>query len=149
MKTLPWFRGSVQWALPCPESGPLPPIWGYPCPLLPAPVDGSLCQGVGGLPCQLVGMLWSSPILPTQVCSTHTPWSHFWPRRCSYFMGNGALTPDGEWLFRSSSRKSGKFRCTPPAYWIRSYACAGGGIEAIKKQITGVTCFAKLNGIGG
>lgn len=33
---------------------------------------------------------------------------------CSSFMRNGAFTPDGEW-FHSSSRKSGKFCCTPAA----------------------------------
>ena len=56
---------------------------------------------------------------------------------------------DGEWYFYSSARKSGKILPHPCHLLIRSYACAGGGIEAIKKQITGVTCFAKLNGIGG
>ena len=141
---LPFAGGhtSVKPALPNEDpaliQGLLPQNAGYPCSLLPAPGGGSLCQGVGVLP---YTRLWAyfSPLVGMfrHLCL------------CSSCMRNGALSTDGEWFFHSSSRKSGKFRCTPPTYWIRSYACAGGGIEAVKKQITRVTCFAKLNGIGG
>ena len=64
---LPFAGGhtSVKPALPNEDpalvQGTLPQNKGHPCPLLPAPVDGSLCQGVGGLPCQLVGMF--SPLV--------------------------------------------------------------------------------------
>ena len=128
--------------------GPIPQNTGYPSRKLPVPLRGLPLPG-SRLPCPLVGIIFPTCVEWFDICVDGVTRSQFWPGRCSSCMRNGALAPDGEWFFRSSSRKSGKFRCTPPTYWIRSYACAGGGIEAVKKQITGVTCFAKLNGIGG
>ena len=90
------FRPLLQDEAPRPSSGGLSnghypalvqgPLQEITC----SPVGGSLCQGVGVLPCQLVGMF--SPLVGIfrHLCRW-CPRSHFWPGR-SPQMVNGSFT---------------------------------------------------------